>query len=176
MLWNIQLKKCLPIQTVYLNECILFNFFNVYFYFWDRERQSMSWGGADREGDTESKAGSRLWAVSTEPNAGIKPMNCEIMTWAKVRSLADWATQVLQKGSFKWEYKQNCRMRAKPNYQAPGRVELAETGSSYSDNFLSLSLSLSLCLNPMIYWLCCVSTALCIIGTWMSVGSHLHSF
>ena len=33
-------------------------FFNVYF--WDRERQSMNGGGAEREGDTESETGSRL--------------------------------------------------------------------------------------------------------------------
>ena len=30
----------------------------------------MSGGGAEREGDTESEAGSRLRAVSTEPDAG----------------------------------------------------------------------------------------------------------
>ena len=30
------------------------------FYFWDRERQSMNGGGAEREGDTESETGSRL--------------------------------------------------------------------------------------------------------------------
>ena len=30
----------------------------------------MSGGGAERDGDTESEAGSRLWAVSTEPNGG----------------------------------------------------------------------------------------------------------
>ena len=35
-------------------------FFSVYFYFWDRERQSMNGGGAEREGDTESETGSRL--------------------------------------------------------------------------------------------------------------------
>ena len=51
-------------------------------------------GRAEREGDTESKAGSRLWAVSTEPNTGLEPMNCEIMTWAKGRRLIDWVTQV----------------------------------------------------------------------------------
>ena len=44
---------------------ILFIFFNFFFnvfliYFWDRERQSMNGGGAEREGDTESEAGSRL--------------------------------------------------------------------------------------------------------------------
>ena len=46
----------------------------------ERERQSASRGGAEREGDTESKAGSRLQAVSTEPDAELRPMNCEIMT------------------------------------------------------------------------------------------------
>ena len=64
-------------------------FFNVCFW----ERQNVSGGGAEREEDTESKAGSRLWAVSTEPDAGLEPTNCEIMTWAKVRCLTDWATQ-----------------------------------------------------------------------------------
>ena len=43
-----------------------------------RQRQSVSRRGAEREGDTESEAGSRLRAVSTEPNAGLKPTNCEI--------------------------------------------------------------------------------------------------
>ena len=45
-----------------------------------RERQSVSWGGAERKGDTESEAGSRLRAVSTEPNTGLEPTNCEITT------------------------------------------------------------------------------------------------
>ena len=39
----------------------------------------MSRGGAESNGDTESEAGSRLWAVSTEPDMGLKPTNCEIM-------------------------------------------------------------------------------------------------
>ena len=46
----------------------------------DRESQSMSRGGAEREGDTESKAGSRFRAVSTEPEAGLELMNHEILT------------------------------------------------------------------------------------------------
>ena len=37
-----------------------FNFFSTFIYFWDRERQSMNGGGAEREGDTESETGSRL--------------------------------------------------------------------------------------------------------------------
>ena len=40
----------------------------------------MSGGGAETEGDTESEAGSRLRAVSTEPNTGLEPTKCEIMT------------------------------------------------------------------------------------------------
>ena len=40
----------------------------------------MSGGGAEREGDTESEAGPRLRAVSTEPDAGLELMNQEIMT------------------------------------------------------------------------------------------------
>ena len=35
-------------------------FFSAFIYFWDRERQSMNGGGAEREGDTELEAGSRL--------------------------------------------------------------------------------------------------------------------
>ena len=40
----------------------------------------MGGGGAEREGDTESKAGSRLSAVSTEPDTRLELTNCEIMT------------------------------------------------------------------------------------------------
>ena len=43
-------------------------------------RQSASGGGAEREGDTESEAGSRLWAFSTEPDVGLEPTNREIVT------------------------------------------------------------------------------------------------
>ena len=49
----------------------------------------MSRGGAEREGDTESEAGSRLPAVSPEPHAGLEPMNREIMNGAEVGGLAD---------------------------------------------------------------------------------------
>ena len=40
----------------------------------------MSGGGADREGDTEFKAGSRLRAVTTQPDAGLELTDHEIMT------------------------------------------------------------------------------------------------
>ena len=45
----------------------------------------MSRGRAEREGDTESEAGSRLCSVSPEPDAGLELTNCEIMTCAEVR-------------------------------------------------------------------------------------------
>ena len=47
--------------------------FYVYFIF-ERDRE----GGAEREGDTESEAGSRLRAVGTGPDAGLEPTNREI--------------------------------------------------------------------------------------------------
>ena len=53
----------------------------------------MNGGGAEREGDTESETGSRVWAVSTEPDAGLELTDREIMTWAEVGRLTDWATQ-----------------------------------------------------------------------------------
>ena len=65
----------------------------MFIYFWDRVRQSMNGGGSEREGDTESETGSRLWAVSTEPRAGLELKDFEIMTWAEVGRLTDWATQ-----------------------------------------------------------------------------------
>ena len=55
-------------------------------FIFDRERDrqtgrhSMNGGGAEREGDTESKTGSRLRAVSTEPDTGLELTNHEIMT------------------------------------------------------------------------------------------------
>ena len=38
------------------------------------------WVGAERGGDTETEAGSRLRAVSTEPDTGLKLADHEITT------------------------------------------------------------------------------------------------
>ena len=55
-------------------------FFNVYLFF-ERQRQTMSWEvNRERGAITDSEAGSRLRAVSTEPDVGLEPMNHEIMT------------------------------------------------------------------------------------------------
>ena len=45
-----------------------------------RQRQNASGLGVEREGDTESETGSRLRAVSTEPDPGLELMSREIMT------------------------------------------------------------------------------------------------
>ena len=50
-------------------------------------------GEAGRQGDTESKAGSKLRAVSTEPDAGLEPTTREIVAWVEVGHLINWATQ-----------------------------------------------------------------------------------
>ena len=47
--------------------------------FLERDREQAGEGQRE-EGDTESEAGSRLRAVSTEPDAGLELTNCEIMT------------------------------------------------------------------------------------------------
>ena len=44
----------------------------------------MNGGGAEREGDTESETGSRLLAISPEPDAGLELTDREIMTWLKL--------------------------------------------------------------------------------------------
>ena len=69
-------------------------FFNVYLFF-EREHEHEQ-GREERGGDTESKAGSRLWSVSTEPDVGLKLMNQpwdHDLSWSHAQSV-DWATQV----------------------------------------------------------------------------------
>ena len=67
---------------IILIECF---FFNVYSFLKDRERQSTSRGGAETEGDTESEAGSRLWAVNTEPERGARTHET-MRSWPELKS------------------------------------------------------------------------------------------
>ena len=61
-----------------------FNFFFQHLFIFGTERQSiMNGGGAEREGDTESETGSRLRAISPEPDAGLKLTDRKIVTWLK---------------------------------------------------------------------------------------------
>ena len=80
----------------------MFIFLNfLYIYFFERQRDRVQVGEGQREKeDTESEAGSRLLAVSTEPDAGLELTNCEIMTWSEVGRWTDWATQAPLSGLF----------------------------------------------------------------------------
>ena len=85
-------------------------------YFWERGRKSMSRGGVERG---RHRIGSRLPALSHQPRVrrlchaalpcrlwamqprvlhqrGRKLTDCEIVTWAEVGRLTDWATQASQ--------------------------------------------------------------------------------
>ena len=75
-------------------------FFFLRLFIFETERDRAWMGEGQREGDTESETGSRLLAVSTEPDAGLKLTDREIMTWAEVGRLTDWATQVPQEEHF----------------------------------------------------------------------------
>ena len=56
-------------------------FFLMFVFIFETEQdRALSGGGAEREGDPESKAGSRLRAVNPEPDTGLELTNCEIMT------------------------------------------------------------------------------------------------
>ena len=52
----------------------------MFIYFGDNARDRVQAGEGQTERDTESEAGSRLRAVSPEPDAGFEPTNREIMT------------------------------------------------------------------------------------------------
>ena len=56
----------------------------------------MNGGGAERGGDTESETGSRLRAISPEPDAGLEPTHhgSRDRDLAEVGRLTDCATQV----------------------------------------------------------------------------------
>ena len=52
----------------------------MFYFIFEKQRQTEREQGRGRETETESEAGSRLQAVSTEPDAGLKLTDCEIMT------------------------------------------------------------------------------------------------
>ena len=54
--------------------------FLIFIFEGERETEHERGRGREREEDTESEAGSRLRAVSTEPDAGLEPTSCEITT------------------------------------------------------------------------------------------------
>ena len=59
----------------------------------ERERDRARVGEGQRERETQNpKQAPGSWAVSTEPDVGLKLKNREIMTWAQVGRSTDWAT------------------------------------------------------------------------------------
>ena len=77
---SVRVKLMREISSFFPPPELLSFFLNMYLFLRDRERQSTSRGGAESKGDTESEAGSRLRAVSTEPDAGLELTNREITT------------------------------------------------------------------------------------------------
>ena len=67
----------------------------------------MQVGEEQREGDTESEAGTRLRADSTKPDTGLELTNREIMTWAELNRLSHPGVPI---NSFKIQlYKMNSK-------------------------------------------------------------------
>ena len=63
----------------------------------------MSRGGAERKGDTESKVGPRLWAVGTEPNAGLELTDCWDQDLSRIWTLNELSHPGAPKGGgLKW--------------------------------------------------------------------------
>ena len=63
-------------------------FFNVFYFIFESEKERESKQGKGRERGTQNPKqppGSEL----SEPDMGLQPMNCEIMTRAEVRYLSD---------------------------------------------------------------------------------------
>ena len=57
------------------------------FYLFSRERVHASEGAG--EGETQrgrERIGSRLWAISTDPDTGLEPVSHEIMTLVEIKS------------------------------------------------------------------------------------------
>ena len=63
-----------------VTQLFFFNFFFNVLFSVDTERDRARAGEGQREGDTECEAGSRLRAVSTEPDPGLELPNREITT------------------------------------------------------------------------------------------------
>ena len=74
-----------------------------------------------RKRDTpESEAGSRLQAVSTEPNVELEPTQRRIMTWAEVGRLTNRATQApLFLFIFERQREKEADIESKAGCQAP---------------------------------------------------------
>ena len=126
-------------------------FILMFIYFWERERGSESeqQRGRERGGDTESEAASRFWAISTEPDAGLKLTTHEIMTWGKLGRSTNWATLVPQYFCAFKNY-----FRGAPKWLSQLSVQLAQIMISH---FVGLSLVLRSLSVQSLLWIFCFS-------------------
>ena len=56
----------------------------------------IAWAGEGQKERERYRSPSRPLAVHVEPDVGLELTSHEIMTWAEIRRLTDWATQVPQ--------------------------------------------------------------------------------
>ena len=70
-------------------------------FIFERQRETEHEQGRGRE-RRRHRIGSKLQALSCQHRArcGVERTDCEIMTWAEVRRLTDWATQAPPHGAF----------------------------------------------------------------------------
>ena len=73
-------KLYLLILFFYLFICFFLIFFSTFIYFWDRETEHERGRGRERG---RHRIGSRLRAISPEPDAGLELTDREIVTWLK---------------------------------------------------------------------------------------------
>ena len=108
---------------------IFFIYIFLILFIFERERQTnrdRGWAGEGQR-ERESEASSRLWTVSTEPDAGLELRNREIMTWAKVGHLTNWATQVPRKLRFNNSNEKQIKQTKCCTFQFLGLEAIRET-------------------------------------------------
>ena len=87
--WSLEFSSILTL--LHDGSVWFFFFFKFIYLFWERQTEQV--GKRQRERGRE-RIPSRLHTTSAEPYVGLKLTNREMVTWAKVRHLTDWATQV----------------------------------------------------------------------------------
>ena len=94
--WSVVLQRAFTVYTashvIFIYLFIYLFIFLMFIYFWDRERQSMNGGGSERG---RHRIWNGLQALSGQHRArrGLELTDREIMTWAEVGRLTNWATQ-----------------------------------------------------------------------------------
>ena len=91
-----EVKSSCVIKTFFSYQCLSFLKKKKLMFMFERQSDTVWAGEGQRERETQNlkqAPGSELSARSPT-HMGLEPTNREIMTWAKVGCLTDWATQV----------------------------------------------------------------------------------